>query len=741
MIAGSKFTNVFGLVPAGDDRVARVAVAAAKEGWAVVAVRPGTRAPMCTLTARQAAAEDRKVRAAALDAGDKLWERRKHPCGIAHAMTDPAQVARVFKRLGQVNLGLELGLSRLVCVDVDTADEMAGFLREWSNETGKDEAYRHPTVKSPGAVNQDGTWVHKDGGHFWFTLPEGLELPTGSGVLKATSGWSVMWAGRQVLVPPSSRPEGNYQLIGMAEECPSWILDRIMVEVESRRERMVLASDKVFDSEDPLERWSAVTAWSDLLLMDDWQETGLVDTCSCPIWTAPGVHASPKSATAHDLGCTRYNTDTGWGPLHVWTDNPPEWMRQKTYTKVQYLADRDYQGDSGKTLQALEINPSLEFPGFDLKDAVDDDMLEDFDSAGEDQGEVTDPVDLLIGRMLSSSQLDSIPDPEPLITGLLDKDALSRMVGKSGHGKTFLMIDIACCIGSGIPWHGRKTAQGRVVYMVAEGARGFKKRIRAWERRNNKGVCLTPEQLMIIPFPIQATDKNQWRVLRQALIRLNPLMVVFDTQARITVGVNENDATEMGVFIEKMEQVRRETQACCVLVHHLGHHGDQGRGSSAVIGAINTEIRVTKERSEISIWVDKQKDEKESDPVVLTLDPEGNSAVLTGKATDDPFMVIEVGPDSPADDRLALLLDTVFPAAGATKAELYVAVRERDKGPTGKPMNRVTFYRSWDKLVGSGQLCQIEVEGRLTQRYTLTAEARERRQLCETDLSRVRNVT
>jgi hypothetical protein len=371
MIAGEPFSNTFGMVKPGDvDMVPRVAKAAATAGFAVVFCRPGTKVPMCPLTARAAKVSDAAARTLGLP---------RHECGLSHALTDPVEVSRAASRLsrtGPVNLGVELGRSRYVVVDVDTADQRGAFLAAWSEATGADETHRTPTVLSPGSL-VNGEWIHSNGGHYWFSLPEGTELPTGTGyngVLTHPSGWTVSWDRHQVLVPPSARPEGPYKLIGQAMPLPEWLVKMITSEAESRRTRVIARADRAFDSDDPIETWSAKTTWSALLLPDGWIETGLVDTCTCPIFTAPGQHASPKSATAHDLGCTKYDTTTGWGPLHVWTDNPPEWLSEsKTFTKLQYVAAREFGGDSRAAMIGtgiLQDHPDIPDIEIDVSDVL-----------------------------------------------------------------------------------------------------------------------------------------------------------------------------------------------------------------------------------------------------------------------------------------------------------------------------------------------------------------------------------
>lgn len=371
-----RFVTVFGNTPPGDDDnlLVRVAVAAVRAGYAIVPCERDTKKPICTLTARGSKAADKEAQVAAKEAGHPRWAKVRHACGIAHALTDDTVARRVMQRLveqqGAVNLGVELGRSRKLVIDVDTPAEREAFLADWSAESGRDESGRTPTVLSPGVcrVEADGEerWVHKDGGHYWFDIPPGVTLPEGQGVFKAEGGWVAMWAGHQVLVPPSTRPEGPYRLAGQMEVAPDWLIDRILMEVHARDERKRINSSRIIDSDNPIDSWSREVEWAEILELDGWTDTGLVDRCSCPVWTAPGDHGSPKSATAHDLGCTRFDLERGHGPLHLWTDNPPEFLRPaptgvgggRTVTRAQYMAWRDHGGDVGEFVRVLTLEPA-----------------------------------------------------------------------------------------------------------------------------------------------------------------------------------------------------------------------------------------------------------------------------------------------------------------------------------------------------------------------------------------------
>lgn len=56
-----------------------------------------------------------------------------------------------------------------------------------------------------------------------------------------------------------------------------------------------------------------------------------------------------------------------------------------------------------------------------------------------------------------------------LIEGVIAPNTINWMVASPESFKTFIALDMAACIASGRPWHGRSTKQTRVLYLSAEG--------------------------------------------------------------------------------------------------------------------------------------------------------------------------------------------------------------------------------------------------------------------------------
>jgi hypothetical protein len=446
MTTGRMFLPLFGQEQGQDVR--RTAIAAVKAGYAVVPVEVGGKAPICTLNSRE-------IR----EAGPG------HRCGVHHAITDPAVADRVFKRLGEVNLGVVAGPSRLLVVDADTAAEVEAFQSDWADAEG--EGYRDytPTVRTPGLAGDGGEWRHKDGGHFYFDLPEGVVLPWDvKGMLKH-HGYDVKWGMSQTLVPPSVRPEGRYVPTGDILPAPRWLLDLVLThlaEVEERRlHRAALTAN------DDVASWASRVTWAEILEPHGWTDSGKADRCGCSIWTKPGGGStSYKSATAHEADCTQYDNIEGHGPLHLWTTEPPEELASyvlagtQTLTKLQVVAAYMYGNDVDAAMDGLGIG-TIDLDGWlTSPDSLDDSRQ---GSVRDVKGEGTlDSLDSLDAPTVnrSSGQPDGVSPDSP---DSLDAPTVDRSSGQPDEDVLVKAVDSAMTRNS-IPAHLRD----RVMQSVAK---------------------------------------------------------------------------------------------------------------------------------------------------------------------------------------------------------------------------------------------------------------------------------
>ncbi|MFI7042650.1 bifunctional DNA primase/polymerase [Microbispora rosea] len=354
---------------------AMAAKALIRAGLAVVICQPHSKKPACTLNSTQVKKADLEAQAKARAAGNRYWQKVRHynsgDCGRGHAITDVKELGhkRVKELLDNgANIAVLIGggTTRVLVVDLDTAEQRSAFRASWERETG--EEFSEPmTVTSPGQmgteVNGEPVWVHKDGGHYWLTVPDDMEIPPEVDKYVGEGGWVAYVRDAYALVPPSVRPEGAYRLTGGLLEAPRWLLNRLNATAAERRERQAKAKERLADGPGDIDDWAAVTPWDELLEAAGWRNTQAQDSCGpCSIWTRPGGDAAHlKSATAHEDGCSRYDTSLGYGPLHVWSD-AVDFGGAKTVNKLTFLAHTSHGGDMVAAMRAIGVEPRGNFP-------------------------------------------------------------------------------------------------------------------------------------------------------------------------------------------------------------------------------------------------------------------------------------------------------------------------------------------------------------------------------------------
>lgn len=334
-----------------------------------------------------------------------------------------------------------------------------------------------------------------------------------------------------------------------------------------------------------------------------------------------------------------------------------------------------------------------------------------------------DPVEALLARMLDRDALDTLKPPTPLIRDLLDLESESWIIGAPGGFKSFVALDWAGHVATGRQWRDRPVTQGRVVYVAAEGKKGIPLRVKAWEAMN--GVRM--DGVLFLPEPVQVSNATAWSVLVEACRRIGPVLIVLDTQARITVGIDENSNGQMTVLTEAVRRLKEATGACVLVVHHTGRNGEDARGASAIDGAQDTEIKVErptkKERATLTatISMDKQKDGDESTSFEVQLRvmdlgvDEESGRPLSSLALErwDPFHVPErVEPDWRANltSNQGEVADAMLEhsdESGATRAQVLVWIKERRARFNVPPMAKTSFDSAARGLVSAGVLTRL----------------------------------
>ncbi|WP_330927463.1 helicase RepA family protein, partial [Candidatus Sororendozoicomonas aggregata] len=226
-----------------------------------------------------------------------------------------------------------------------------------------------------------------------------------------------------------------------------------------------------------------------------------------------------------------------------------------------------------------------------------------------------------------SNLAKSIKSPDWLVKDWFEKDSMGCLVAPSYSGKSFLALDLSCSVATGKPWQGYKASKGAVVYIAGEGFNGIRRRLRAWEIKNQ--ITLDGCNFMCSDSPYALGKAYGCGELvediKERLGDIKPALIVVDTVARNTAGREENSATDTGVFIETMDKLKRAYGCTILLVHHTGHlNQERGRGSSALYAAQDCEYLMKKDGNDVvEIKCTKMKDGDEPKPIKFKIETVG----------------------------------------------------------------------------------------------------------------------
>lgn len=585
--------QIVAAVPDGDiSWNAKVAKALIREGLAVVIIEPNGKKAVCTLNTREKKAADKTAQDKAKENGSPNWDKARHDCGIKHAITDERMLtrSRIKALLAEgANLAVAVGAGerRIMIVDVDTEEEKRAFLEDWQG----DDKPKTLTVTSPGTMNAnvDGepVWVHKNGGHFWFDVPEDVELPESPGKLTwcrchgarqpaggCRNAWAAYYGSGYVLVPPSVRPEGAYRLTGAVQPVPEWLPERIR---ESRSDERSERADGALSAldlpDDPIDRWSAETSWFRLLTDDGFTPCDH-DACTCPTFTRPGDATHSKSVTAHEIGCTKYDTSKGHGPLRIWSDA----LGSGTMSKLSYVAKFHHDGDMGAAMRALGIESAHADDGdelFTLGSIPKGSAPEGGAVSSTDQDDRFAPIDWdeLFAQDFNSA--NHLPGQ------LLEAGQQIAVIGDGKSGKSLIMADWCVKAIQGLPFLTDNTCDPLVImYLDAENSlRDLGMRMISL----GANPSILNGKLIYLSFPpFKPLDSDDGaRQVMTLVQKYRPDVVILDTVSRFIQG-KENDSDTWLALYRVLHRRLKAAGIAGIRLDHFGKDADKGgRGSSA----------------------------------------------------------------------------------------------------------------------------------------------------------------
>ena len=328
-------------------------------------------------------------------------------------------------------------------------------------------------------------------------------------------------------------------------------------------------------------------------------------------------------------------------------------------------------------------------------------------------------------RLLTLSQLRTLPPAAPLIEKLLYRDTLAQLSAGPGQLKSFLALTMCCCLATG-QWFGDFAVAQRVpvVYCAAEGASGVHARILGWCEAWGIDPAELEDWLTVLPLPIQLGDSAiDVADAIEIVTERRPGLLALDTRARCTLQLEENSASEQGTAIEAAETIRRAAATTVLAVHHTPRVGNAGRGSNAWDGAVWSDLRVSRDDLAAKIHCEKHKDAPDgcdhwfdftrhtvSEELMPGVREEERSTLVMSRSVSDQDQRVRIRETltKSSVEKTYHNVSTTAPPNGLTATEV-----EKDT-----ELSRATVYRALNQLAERGYLHNVGTEGRPRYRAT-----------------------
>ena len=266
-----------------------------------------------------------------------------------------------------------------------------------------------------------------------------------------------------------------------------------------------------------------------------------------------------------------------------------------------------------------------------------------------------------------------------LIAGLWSEQAVGILGGEPKCCKSFLALDLAVSVASGLPCLRRHPVRqsGRVLLFPAEDSL-------AVVRRRLQGICAAagaafealPVEVITAPALRLDTEIDRAR-LTSTVESLRPVLLILDPMIRLH-RVDENDASQIAVLLSFLRELQRRFGVAVVLVHHArkdsngSRPGQALRGSSELHGWGDSNLYMRRRGQQLTLTTEHRAAASQDD-IPLELTEAGAALSLT--ITAGPADVAAAGPAASPLDRVQQALTELGEPASAQRIRELCGMR------------------------------------------------------------------
>lgn len=331
-------------------------------------------------------------------------------------------------------------------------------------------------------------------------------------------------------------------------------------------------------------------------------------------------------------------------------------------------------------------------------------------------------------KPMSLAEFSKRPPKEWLVDGVIGAGDLAMVYGPPGSGKTFIVIDLifSACLGKKFAMSFDVPAPINVAYCAGEGVGGLPARFQA--AMEFYGVDNLPN-LTIFDTTPQLFDQSsadaidrfvaEWHE-NQLAGRVDKLdLLVIDTMHSATLGADENSAQDIGKVLSAVKAATKLLGCTVLLVHHTNKQGTAERGSSALKGAMDTQIEIKPAASKYMMRCEKLKDGEawkdrtfdliaKADSVRIWWD-EAVSGEDTNAVADQVMTIVNELRSYPGRKYAAKQIAEIVGCTQSTTIKLLAKmvkrgdVKRKLADDKADPSNRNPYLYYWEDAVSSGE--------------------------------------
>ena len=212
---------------------------------------------------------------------------------------------------------------------------------------------------------------------------------------------------------------------------------------------------------------------------------------------------------------------------------------------------------------------------------------------------------------ITANECIDYPPVRYILDGIIEAETITLISGKEKIGKTYILMDLALHMAAKLPWLDFDTMgdeKGNVLWLdfdmnrittmrrINQITNGIEE---SWNVRrpnlfNNFGMMdaqLFHDAGYKDNFQF-FNESDAVQGLKEYMIANNVKVCFIDNLVQIEGKAEENSSNDIQLVFRRLKQLREETHAAFILVHHTTKDGYRGRGSSAIFGETDLNLQL-----------------------------------------------------------------------------------------------------------------------------------------------------